>query len=74
MGVDPDAGNFEVAGQLSTNPYTRIAFVETDLNVSRLAATKYLDALAEGGFLQKARSGRANYYINTALVNIIQGA
>jgi Mn-dependent DtxR family transcriptional regulator len=37
----------------SAHPYTKIAFIERDLEVSRLTATKYLDALAEQGFLQK---------------------
>lgn len=43
-----------------------------DLNVSRLTATKYLDALADGGFLKKQKIGRANYYINLALTPILQ--
>lgn len=43
-----------------------------DLKVSRLTATKYLDALAEGDrFLKKAKIGRSNYYINIALFNIL---
>jgi hypothetical protein len=37
---------------LFTHPYTKIEFVERDLNVSRLTATKYPDALSQGGFLQ----------------------
>ena len=62
----------DLINNLFMHPYTKIAFVETDLGVSRLTATKYLDALVASGFLRKARSGRANYYINTALVDIIQ--
>jgi Fic family protein len=42
-----------------------------DLNVSRLTATKYLDVLAEGGFLEKRKVGRINYYINIALNQIL---
>jgi len=44
-----------------------------DLAVSRLTATKYLDALAAGGFLRKQRIGRTNYYVNEALVSILSG-
>ena len=43
-----------------------------DLKVSRLTATKYLDALAEDErFLKKEKIGRSNYYINIALFNIL---
>ena len=35
----------------------KFAFIERDLKVSRLTATKYLDALAEQGFLQNEKLG-----------------
>ena len=41
--------------------------------MSRLTATKYLDALADGGFVQKQKIGRSNYYINLALNAILMG-
>jgi len=44
------------------------------MSTSRLTATKYLDTLAEAGFLRKARFGHANYYVNVALFQIIQQA
>ena len=53
------------------HPYTKIDFVERDLKVSRLTATKYLDALAGAGFLQKVKVGRSNYYVNVALNAIL---
>lgn len=56
---------------LFTHPYTKIEFVQHDLKVSRLTATKYLDALTEGGFLRKHKKGRNNYYINLALNAIL---
>ena len=40
---------------------------QADLGVSRITATKYLDALTEGGFVQKQKIGRGNYYVNLAL-------
>ena len=64
----------DLINNIFMHPYTKIAFVEADLNVSRLTATKYLNALTDAGFLRKARAGRANYYVNTALVDIIQRA
>jgi len=42
-----------------------------DLKVSRLTATRYLDVLCTGGFLEKHRIGRSNYYINVALNRIL---
>ncbi|HET6762898.1 MAG TPA: Fic family protein [Longimicrobiaceae bacterium] len=63
----------DLINNLFTHPYTKIQFVEQDLHVSRLTATKYLDALAKGGFLQKRRVGRSNFYINVALNAILTG-
>jgi Fic family protein len=61
----------DLINNLFTHPYTKIEFVEQDLKVSRLTATKYLDELAKGGFVQKVKVGRSNYYINTALNAIL---
>lgn len=62
----------DLINNLFFHPYTKIDFVMRDLKVSRLTATKYLDALAEGDrFLKKAKIGRSNYYINIALFNIL---
>ena len=61
----------DLINNLFTHPYTKIEFIERDLGVSRLTATKYLDALTEGGFLQKHKKGRSNYYINVALTAIL---
>lgn len=57
----------DLINHLFTHPYTKIEFVQRDLQVSRITATKYMDALAAGGLLKKQKIGRANYYINTAL-------
>ncbi|QSB00449.1 Fic family protein [Methylomonas sp. EFPC1] len=64
----------DLINNLFTHPYTKIEFIERDLNVSRLTATKYLDALAQGGFLLKQKVGRSNYYINIALNQILSGS
>lgn len=42
--------------------------------MSRLTATKYLDALAAGGFVQKVKVGRSKDYINLALNAILTRA
>jgi len=61
----------DLINNLFTHPYTKIEFVERDLKVSRLTAAKYLDVLAEDGFLLKVKKGRSNYYINLALNAIL---
>ncbi len=64
----------DLINNLFTHPYTKIDFVQRDLQVSRLTATKYLDALVEGGFVAKQKMGRSNYYVNLALTSILLGA
>lgn len=61
----------DLINNIFRHPYTKVAFVEEDLAVSRATATRYLDALAEGGILEKHRLGRENYYINTELVRLL---
>jgi Fic family protein len=63
----------DLINNLFTHPYTKIDFVQRDLGVSRVTATKYLDALTEGGFVRKQKIGRGNYYINVALNAVLQG-
>ena len=57
----------DLINNLFNHPYTRVEFVQRDLGVSRLTATRYLDALAHDGLLEKHRVGRNNYYINRPL-------
>jgi len=63
----------DLINNLFMHPYTKIEFIERDLGVSRLTASKYLDALAAGGFVQKKKIGRSNYYVNLALNQILLG-
>ena len=62
----------DLINNLFTHPYTKIELLQRDLGVSRVTATKYLDALAEGGFVRKHKVGRSNYYINLALNAVLQ--
>lgn len=64
----------DLINNLFTHPYTKIDFVERDLKVSRLTATKYLDALTSAGFVEKIKVGRSNYYINLALNAVLTQA
>jgi Fic family protein len=60
----------DLLNNLFRHPYTKIEYVQNDLRVSRLTATKYLALLSENGFLRKAKIGRYNYYINEPLMNL----
>ena len=62
----------DLLNNLFRHPYTRIEYVQRDLDVSRQTAARYLDQLATGGFVQKHTSGRNNYYINTPLVSLFR--
>lgn len=66
----PNLYSQDLLNNLFRHPYTRIDFVVKDLKVSRQTAAKYLDMLAEKGFVAKHRSGRSNYYVNTDLVRL----
>lgn len=61
----------DLINNLFSHPYTKIEFIEHDLKVSRLTATKYLDALAADGLVLKQKIGRSNYYINVALNGLL---
>jgi Fic family protein len=63
----------DLINNLFSHPYTKIEFMQQELKVSRLTATKYLDKLAEDGFLLKSKVGRHNYYINVPLYRILTG-
>ncbi len=63
----------DLINNLFSYPYTKIEFIQNDLKVSRLTATKYLNALVAGGFLHKRKIGRSNYYINLPLYRILTG-
>ena len=43
----------DLINNLFSHPYTKIEFLQRDLQVSRMTATRYLDALTESGFLVK---------------------
>lgn len=53
------------------HPYTKIEFVMDDINISRLTATKYLTEMVKIGILKKEKYGKENYYINTALFDLL---
>lgn len=61
----------DLINNLFRHPYTKIEYVERDLGVSRLTATKYLTMLTTAGFLRKQKLGRTNFYINDPLFKLL---
>ena len=61
----------DLMNSLFKHPYTKVQFLENDLNVSRATAARYLDKLSEEGILVKRKKGRENYYINSKLVELL---
>lgn len=58
----------DLLNHLYKQPYTKIEFLMSDLNVSRVTASGYLNLLSKNGVLLKHKMGNANYYINTRLM------
>ena len=54
-----------------SHPYTKISFLERDLRVTRITATRYLDELVKIGLMSKLKIGRNSYYINTQLYELL---
>ena len=52
---------------------TENSFFYAHRRFSLMGISKCLDALVAGGFLEKKKIGRSNYYINLALSRILQG-
>ncbi len=61
----------DLLNNLFRYPYTKIEFIVAELGISRPTATKYLDQLAEDGFLDKKKMGRTNFYVNTPLFTLL---
>jgi Fic family protein len=56
------------------HPYTKIAFVERDLDTSRVTATRYLNELVRIGLMSKEKLGKELYYINIELFKLLSKA
>ena len=61
----------DLLNNLFKHPYTKIEFIENDLGVSLITASKYLNKLAEDKLLKKEKLGTGNYYINEKLIKIL---
>nr|VFJ54269.1 MAG: Fic family protein [Candidatus Kentron sp. DK]VFJ55829.1 MAG: Fic family protein [Candidatus Kentron sp. DK] len=61
----------DLLNNLFRHPYTKIEFVQRNLRISRITATKYLEQLSQAGFIEKHKMGRNNYYVNQRLFSLL---
>lgn len=61
----------DLLNNLFRHPYTRIEFVQRDLNVTRQTAARYLRQMAQKGLLQEHSQGKHVYFINAPLVQLL---
>lgn len=62
----------DLLNNLFRHPYTKIEFIENELQIERRTAAKYLNTLASDskGILIKTKVGQSNFYINTRLMDL----
>jgi Fic family protein len=63
----------DLINNLFKYPYTKIEFIQHDLQVSRNTAIRYLESLVKEGLLMKHKLGRENFYLNRELFLLLKG-
>lgn len=63
----------DLLNNLFKYPYTKIEFIQTDLQVSRNTAIRYLEELVQEKILIKHKIGRDNFYENYQLFKLLSG-
>jgi len=63
----------DLLNNLFKYPYTKIEFIQTDLQVSRNTAIRYLEKLVKDKILVKHKIGRENFYENKELFKLLSG-
>jgi Fic family protein len=63
----------DLLNNLFKYPYTKIDFLERDLEVSNRTASRYLEAMIEKGLVKKQKIGRDNFYLNEPLFQLLSG-
>jgi Fic family protein len=62
----------DLINSIFKHPYTKITFLQKDLNVSRVTASSYLEQLTKNGFLEKYKLGRNVYFLNHKLFDLLK--
>lgn len=68
----PKMYSHELLNNLFKYPYTKVEFLEHDLNKTRQTCAKYLNNLVNVDLLKKLPIGKENYYINMPLYTLLQ--
>ncbi len=63
----------DLLNNLFKYPYTKIEFIQADLQVSRNTAIRHLEQLVKEKILVKHKIGRGNYYENRELFKLLSG-
>ena len=63
----------DLLNNLFKYPYTKIEFIQTDLQVSRNTAIRYLEELVKENILVKHKIGRKSFYENRELFKLLSG-
>lgn len=63
----------DLLNNLFKYPYTKIDYIEKELEVSRSTAIRYLGELEHLQLLRKQKIGRDNFYINQQLFDLLAG-
>ena len=63
----------DLLNNLFKYPYTKIEYMQTDLEISRNTAIRYLDTLVKEGLVVKHKLSRDNYYLNAPLFDLLRG-
>lgn len=61
----------DLLNNLFHHPYTRIEFVQRDLQITRQTASRYLRELVAAGLLSEHSQGKHLYFINEPLVQLL---
>jgi Fic family protein len=61
----------DLLNNLFKYPYTKIEFIQSDLQVSRNTAIRYLEELVKSDILVKHKIGRENFYENRELFKLL---
>ncbi len=61
----------ELVENLFKHPFTKIEFLQTDLECSRNTAINYLKKLTDNGFLVRHKIGKGTYYVNKPLFELL---
>jgi len=64
----------DLLNNLFSHPYTKAAFVQENLQVSRPTATQYLDKVVDAGLIRKIKYWKTNYYLNMPLCELFMNA